>query len=172
MKSNTYRMVLAAVFASLGAAVITLGYFLGFAQFFWMFVGVMCVMCTISTAGVKYGFFCYIAIVMLCLILQPSQIFYMMAFVIFMGIQPIFNYYIKKSGRKHLKLIIYVWYIVGLFIVYKYSQFLFTDLSFDPKLELVAIGFMGVSTCGLYTYGTERCQANLDILLKKITSKN
>ena len=104
MKSNTYRLVLAAVFASLGTAVITFGYFLGFAQFFWMFVGVMCVMATISTAGVKYGLLCYVTIVFLCLVIQPSQFFYMLAFIIFMGIQPVFNFYIKKSGKKFLKI--------------------------------------------------------------------
>ncbi|MBE7057058.1 MAG: hypothetical protein E7388_06445 [Ruminococcaceae bacterium] len=171
MQGNTYKMVLAAIFASLGTAVITLGYFLGFGQFFWMFVGVMCVMSTISTAGVKYGLLCYATISLLCLILQPSQFFYMLGFIIFMGPQPVVTYFIRKSGKKSLQILIYLWYIGSLFAVYKFSEFMFTDFSFDPFWELVAVGVAGVGTCWLYGYGTENCQANLDVILKKISAK-
>ncbi len=172
MKSNTYKMVISAIFASLGTAIITFGYFLGFSQFFWMFVGVMCIMATISIAGAKYGLFCYLTITFLCLVLQPAQFFYMLGFIIFMGPQPIVTYYIRKSGKNFLNLFVYIWYVTSLFITYKFSQFLFTDVSFDPFWEMVAIVAMGVGTCWLYGYGTKRCQANLDDLLKKISRAN
>ncbi|MBQ8164359.1 MAG: hypothetical protein IJZ94_00890 [Clostridia bacterium] len=165
-KSTTKKIAYTGVISALGLAILQIGFFTGVAEYFWYYVTTLCIISAISVGGRRYGFYCYLVIVSLSLLIIPGQIFYILPFLCFMGLHPIALSWI--GNRKWMFVLIEIWYIAALLFVYKMTELTILNIPLTPVQEIIMVVIAGALTFWPYNYAIGRCQITFDGLMKKL----
>ena len=80
-----------AIFTAIGSMLLTFGYYLQLAEFFWFFAATVCVIFAVEKCGVSFGLMTAICICVCVGILNGFNYIYLFPFVTFMCWHPILN---------------------------------------------------------------------------------
>jgi hypothetical protein len=143
--NNTARiLVYAALTSALAALLLAAGYYLQLMEFFWYFAAAMCMMVASVIGGIRTALMAYASSVLLSMLLCAFNFFFLLPYVLFMGLHPIANaaivrYRISPVIAHPIKA---AWFCVWLLLMVRFTGlFLFINLSVPlVPLLIVAIG--------------------------------
>ena len=88
-------MAYAALASALAAMLLATGYYLQLMEFFWYFMAAMCMMAALAIGGIRTALAAYAASVLLSLLLCAFNFFFLLPYIMFMGLHPIANAVIR-----------------------------------------------------------------------------
>ena len=86
-----------AICAALGTIFLSVGFFLQAAVSLWVFLASICVMMSLETGRLRYAVLTHIVITLLSLIFNGFNFIYMIPYIFFMGICPIFSFMFERT---------------------------------------------------------------------------
>jgi len=151
-KIETREVAYAAISSALSAAFLAVGFYLQLVEFLWYFLATMMLMIPLSKGYIRGALFAYVVSCLLALMLCAFQFYFILPYVIFMGLHPIVNAFMEKRrfNRWLRHLIKAVWFDAAVYLMIRFTQlFLFIDLQAGGWTLAIVLG---VSTLVYFLY--------------------
>lgn len=151
-KIGTREVAYAAVASALSAAFLAVGFYLQLAEFLWYFLATMMIMIPLTRGYIRGALFAYAVSSLLGLLLCAFQFYFILPYVVFMGLHPVVNAFMDKQHFNvwvgHL--IKAVWFDAAVYLIIRFTQlFLFIDLRAGGWTLAIVLG---VSTLVYFFY--------------------
>jgi len=151
-KIETREVAYASIAAALSAAFLAVGFYLQLAEFLWYFLATMMLMIPLSKGYIRGALFAYAVSSLLALMLCAFQFYFILPYVVFMGLHPIINAIMDKHHFSvwlgHI--VKAIWFDAAVYLMIRFTAlFLFIDIRSGGWTLLIA---MGVSTAVYFLY--------------------
>jgi len=171
---ETREVAYASVASALSAAFLAVGFYLQLAEFLWYFLATMMLMIPLAKGYIRGALFAYIVSCLLALMLCAFQFYFILPYVLFMGLHPVVNAFMDK---RHFNiwlghLIKVVWFDAAVYLMIRFTAlFLFIDIQAGGWTLLIV---MAVSTAVyfLYDFAIRLVSRSLQRRLSGRTHKN
>jgi hypothetical protein len=170
--STAKTLTYAALTGALAAMLLTAGYYLQLMEFFWYFAAAMGIMAALAMGGIRTALMAYASSALLALLLCAFNFFFLLPYILFMGLHPIANaaivrYRISPVIAHPAKA---AWFCAWLLAMIRFTGlFLFVDLS-APLVPLIVVA-IGIPSYTLYDLAVRLIGKSLGRRLRRFAAR-
>ena len=172
-KSTVSRVVsYAAISASAGTLLLTIGAYTGLGEFFWYFAAGACVFITFPAGSILGSFLSFAACALLSLLTTGFNIVFLLPYLIFFGAYPVLVYIESRAGKYKWLIIALacIWFDASMYVFYLFTKLFVTEIAFINDNIILIILTGGTLVFFLYRFFMNKTRKQIEIIIKKHTA--